>query len=346
MQGEKYMRRCLELASNGLGYVAPNPLVGCVIVHNDAIIGEGYHRSFGTPHAEINALNAVKDRSLLQDSTLYVNLEPCSHYGKTPPCCEVIIKSGIKHVVLANQDPNKKVNGNGIKKMRDAGIDVQEGLLSEEAMQLNRRFHTFHTKNRPYIILKWAQTSDGFIDQDRADNSGTGSQISSEESLLLVHKWRSEEQAIMVGKNTVLQDNPLLTTRMYAGQNPLRIVTDKRLELDSNLHVFNNDAATLVLNAVKDAKEAHAELIAMDFTNFHSAFNAVMYQRNVQSVFVEGGSKLLQSFIDNRNWDEARIFTSRKKFGKGVSAPQFNRTPHESFDLGSDTLDITFNRDQ
>lgn len=336
------MNRCLELASNGLGYVAPNPLVGCVIVHEDKIIGEGYHRAFGTPHAEIHALESISDKSLLPDSILYVNLEPCSHYGKTPPCSDMIIQSGIRQVVIANQDPNEKVNGRGINKLKEAGIKVRLGLLENEAKFLNRRFYIFHSLKRPYIILKWAQTADGYIDRKREETATGGAVISGKESRQLVHKWRSEEQSIMVGTNTVQLDNPELTTRLYNGKNPIRIVIDRKLSLDSQMKVFNDSAATLVLNESKSAQNASLEYIAINFDDFAGDFCSLLYERNIQSVFVEGGSKLLDYFIQNDLWDEVRIFTSRMKFGDGVNAPEFKQTANESLEMGNDFLEIMF----
>ncbi len=343
MQEEKFMQRCLELASNGLGYVAPNPLVGCVIVHNDEIIGEGYHRSFGTPHAEVHALESVVDKSLLSESTLYVNLEPCSHFGKTPPCSERIVNSGIKRVVIANQDPNEKVNGRGISRLKDAGIDVQIGLMKEEASFLNRRFNTFHRYKRPYIVLKWAKSSDGFIDKVRTKDSQGAAKVSGEKSFQLVHKWRSEEQAIMVGKNTVQMDNPSLTTRFYEGANPMRIVVDNHLELDLGYKVFNEEAKSIILNSKESKEENGFQFVSINFDAFFEQFSKVFFEMNVQSVLIEGGRFLLQSFIDQNLWDEARVFIAKKNFADGVAAPQLKMTSNEHYLIGDDTLEITFN---
>lgn len=320
-----YMRRCLELAVNGAGYVAPNPLVGAVIVHDEKVIGEGYHQRYGEKHAEANAIDSVQDKSLLSQSTIYVSLEPCSHQGKQPPCCDLIIRHGIPKVAVATEDPNSLVFGRGIKRLRDAGVDVQIGLLKDEAQEQNRRFFTVQIKKRPYVILKWAQSFDGFIDKKRDSNippvwlTGTLGQ-------LLVHRWRTEEPAIMVGANTVIRDNPQLTSRRWIGKNPLRVVFDRKLSLAKNASIFNNKASTLVLTYAEKF-EAGDYLPSVEIQPIDSAEGVEeqvlreLYKRNIQSILVEGGSHLLSQFITKGLWDEARIFTANKELREGLKAP-------------------------
>ena len=322
------MQRCLQIAANALGNIAPNPMVGCVIVHQGKIIGEGFHANYGEAHAEVNAINSVKDKSFLPESTLYVSLEPCAHHGKTPPCSDLIIKSGIKKVVIASIDTNALVSGKGIEKLKTAGVEVVAGVLEKEARELNKRFFTFHEKQRPYIILKWAQTADGFIDSKRKNNNEQPLQISSENSKLLLHKWRSEEEAIMVGTNTARLDNPQLNVRLVNGTNPIRIVLDKNLELSQNLNLFDDLQSTFVFNSVKNEKINNLEFISIDFLNdvLKQVIN-ILHERQIQSLIVEGGSKLLQSFISANLWDEARVFISETFIGDGVAAPKLNAQP-------------------
>jgi diaminohydroxyphosphoribosylaminopyrimidine deaminase/5-amino-6-(5-phosphoribosylamino)uracil reductase len=310
---EKYIKRCIEIAKNGLGSTRPNPMVGSVIVHNNSIVGEGFTSPFGGNHAEVNAINAVADKDILKASTLYVTLEPCSHFGKTPPCSDLIIKYGIPHVVVGTVDDNSLVAGKGIEKLRNAGCQVTVGVLEKECKEHHKRFFTFHNKKRPYIILKWAETQDGFIaPETKKDQKPVW--ISNEYSRQLTHKWRAEEQAILVGTNTVLHDNPNLTVRDWTGQNPTRIVIDKDLRLPKHLSVFNSDAQTIIISK-KD----------MDFSN-HLAKNIcdILYKNHINSVIVEGGKRLLQTFIDENLWDEARIFTGNCLFKKGIEAPKLN----------------------
>lgn len=336
---KKYMQRCLQLAANGLGNVAPNPMVGCVIVHNQNIIGEGYHANFGEAHAEVNAINSVKDKSLLNDAMLYVSLEPCSHHGKTPPCSDLIIESGIKKVVIACSDTNPLVAGKGIEKLKRAGVEVTSGILENEARELNKRFFTFHEQQRPYIILKWAQTSDGFIDRKRKDKNEPELQISNEHSKRLLHKWRSEEQAIMVGTNTARLDNPQLNVRLVSGNNPLRIVLDENLLLAESLNLFDGLHATLVFTSKKKNAKNNTEYVTIDFEkNVLQQVMTVLFQKQIQSVMVEGGSKLLQSFIDANLWDEARVFISEMLIGDGVAAPRLNTEPANIDTIESDKL--------
>ena len=336
---EKYMQRCLQLAANGLGNVVPNPMVGCVIVHDDKIIGEGFHANYGEAHAEVNAINSVKDKALLKDATLYVSLEPCSHFGKTPPCSDLIIESGIKKVVIACNDTNPLVAGKGIEKLKRAGVEVISGVLEKEARELNKRFFIFHEHKRPYIILKWAQTADGFIDRKRRDESEPALQISNEHSKRLLHKWRSEEQAIMVGTNTARLDNPRLDVRLVTGENPLRIVLDKNAELSESLNLFDGLQSTLVFTSKRKAAQANVEFNTIDFEKniLQQVMNA-LYDNQIQSVIVEGGSKLLQNFIDENLWDEARVFISKAFIGDGVAAPKLNAEPMSIDTIESDKL--------
>ena len=320
---EKYIARCIQLAKNGLCNAAPNPMVGAVIVHQDTIIGEGYHIRCGEAHAEVNAIRSVKDESLLKDSTIYVSLEPCSHYGKTPPCADLIINKGIPRVVVGCQDPFSLVAGRGIQKMRDAGIDVKVGVLEEECRQLIRRFVTFNTLKRPFITLKWAESADGFIDLHRT--GGHPYIFSSPLSSMLVHKRRAEHSAILVGRRTALLDNPSLTTRSWYGKNPVRMVIDKNLTLPTHLALFDGSTRTLVFTQREDAPSLpNVEYIRLDFNiDILPQIMEVLYREKLQTLMVEGGSILLQSFIDANCWDEAFIEQSDVHLSKGVEAPTF-----------------------
>ena len=310
------MQRALELAHLGLGNVSPNPLVGCVIVHDRKIIGEGYHKKYGEIHAEVNAINSVSDQKLLAESTAFVSLEPCAHFGKTPPCSELLIEKGIKKVVIACEDPFAEVDGKGIKQLRAAGLEVEVGLLKKDAIELNKRFFTFHQKKRPYIILKWAQTEDGFIARKNYDSKW----ISNQYSRQLVHKWRTEEDAILVGKNTALHDNPSLTAREWSGKNPLRILLDSNLEILNDFHLFNDDAKTLIFNSEKDENIGSNQWVKADLDA--SSIKKKLHELNIQSVIVEGGSQVLNSFIKENCWDEARVFTSSQTFEQGIESPK------------------------
>jgi diaminohydroxyphosphoribosylaminopyrimidine deaminase/5-amino-6-(5-phosphoribosylamino)uracil reductase len=333
------MQRCLQLAANGFGNVAPNPMVGCVIVYDHKIIGEGYHANYGEAHAEVNAINSVKDKSLLKDATLYVSLEPCSHHGKTPPCSDLIIESGIKKVVVASGDTNPLVAGKGIEKLKRAGVEVISGVLETEARELNKRFFAFHEQKRPYIILKWAQTADGYIDRKRADNTEPALQISNEQSKRLLHKWRSEEQAIMVGRSTARLDNPRLDVRLVSGKNPLRIVLDKNAELAESLNLFNSSQQTIVFTSKKTEAKNNLEFVVIDFEkNVLQQMMSVLFYKQIQSVIAEGGTKLLQSFIDQDLWDEARVIISEAFIGDGVEAPQLNAEPMSVENISNDKL--------
>lgn len=318
---EKYISRCLQLARNGLQNTPPNPMVGAVIVHDDRIIGEGYHIRCGEAHAEVNAIRSVRDEHLLRESTLYVSLEPCSHYGKTPPCADLIIEKKIPRVVVGCQDPFPLVAGRGIEKLRQAGVEVKVGVLEEECQHLIRRFITFNTLHRPYITLKWAESADGFIDLCRTE--GKPVVLSSPLTAMLVHKRRAEHDAILVGRRTALLDNPSLTTRHWYGKNPLRLVIDKDLTLSPHLHLFDGEAPTLVFTQKDEAPQLpNTNFVRLDFScDIIPQMMKVLYQRKSQSLLVEGGSALLQSFIDSGTWDEAFVERSPLRLGDGVPAP-------------------------
>ncbi|MCL2651097.1 MAG: bifunctional diaminohydroxyphosphoribosylaminopyrimidine deaminase/5-amino-6-(5-phosphoribosylamino)uracil reductase RibD [Candidatus Azobacteroides sp.] len=320
---EKYMHRCIQLAQNGKGFVAPNPMVGAVIVHNDIIIGEGFHRQYGEAHAEVNAVACVKDQSLLEQSTMYVNLEPCSHYGKTPPCTGLIIDKKIPEVVIGCIDPFPEVSGRGIRILQEAGVEVTINVLKEECERLNRRFFTFVQKKRPYIILKWAQSADGFIDKKR--NFGDGEKpvrLSNDFTQLYTHKTRAEESAILVGFNTALLDNPALTTRSWNGKNPLRIVLDKDLNIPANFNLLDGNIPTLIYTRKKKEPEKNITYREIEFNkNILPQIMADLYNRNIQSLIVEGGSMLLNSFIQSNLWDEAKVETTSILLNSGVPAP-------------------------
>jgi diaminohydroxyphosphoribosylaminopyrimidine deaminase / 5-amino-6-(5-phosphoribosylamino)uracil reductase len=340
MNDELYIKRCLEMAEKGLGLTVPNPMVGCVIVHQGKIIGEGYHHKYGGPHAEVNAINSVKNKELLKFSTLYVNLEPCSHFGKTPPCADLIIKMKIPEVVIGTEDINDIVKGKGIKKLKDAGIKVKKDVLQSSCLELNKRFFTFHQKKRPYIILKWAMTRDGFIDMERKNGEIPRIKWITDEKLRpLVHKWRSEEQAIMAGTNTVLLDNPQLNTRFWSGKDPVRIILDQNLRLPSSLHVFDGTVRTIVFTGKKKNNDSNAEYVNIDFSkDIISQICHELFCRNILSVIIEGGTQLLQTFIDSGTWDEARVFTGSIRFGKGVKAPKLSAAPDEQIAFDNDIL--------
>jgi diaminohydroxyphosphoribosylaminopyrimidine deaminase / 5-amino-6-(5-phosphoribosylamino)uracil reductase len=320
---EKFMQRCLDLALAGEGSVAPNPMVGCVIVHENKIIGEGFHREFGGPHAEVFAVNAVRNKELLAGSTLYVSLEPCSHYGKTPPCTELIIGSHIPRVVIGMSDPFHLVAGRGIERMKNAGIHILTGILEKECRQINRRFLTFHLKKRPYIILKWAQTMDGFIDAARQD-AGTDhpGRISGSLAHLLVHRQRTLEDAVLVGTRTAVNDNPELTAREWSGKNPVRIVIDRKLKLPGSLKLMDQKHKTIVFNELISELKENISLEKIDFEgDVLIQLLDVLFSLNIQSLVVEGGAFTLQAFIDRKIWDEAHIYTGHKWFFNGLKSP-------------------------
>jgi len=333
---ESYMRRALELATNGAGNVSPNPLVGCVVVHEGRIIGEGWHQKYGQAHAEVNAIADVADKELLKRSTLYVNLEPCSHMGKTPPCADLIIRYGIPTVVIANHDSNPLVGGNGIRKLRQAGVTVVADVLSAPGYELNKRFFTYMEKKRPRIILKWAETSDGFIARKNNDSKW----ISDEYSRQLVHKWRAEEDAVLVASGTAWYDNPTLNVRDWSGRNPLRVVIDRYLKLGSNQHLFDGTQRTICYNLVKDDELENLLYVRLEEQDILQSVVADLYRENIQSVIVEGGAQLLTSFIENNLWDEARIFVSPKQFEGGIAAPKITGVLKEEKKLHGDWLRV------
>ena len=309
---EFYIKRCLQIANNGLGSTRPNPMVGSVIVLNNKIIGEGFTSAYGGNHAEVNAINSVANKEILKEATIYVTLEPCSHFGKTPPCSDLIIKHQIPNVVIGCVDDNLKVAGKGIKKLMENGCNVTVGVLEKECKQHHKRFFTFHNKKRPYIILKWAETKDGFI-APKTKNEQKPVWITNSYSRQLVHKWRAEEQAILVGTNTVSHDNPSLTTRDWVGQNPVRIIIDRDEKLSKSFAVFNHESQHLIIskNNINFSKNVAAQICD------------ILFQNDINSVIIEGGSKTLQTFIDENLWDEARVFYGNIAFKKGIKAPVF-----------------------
>lgn len=342
MQETKYMRRCFELAQKGLGNVAPNPMVGAVIVHNGEIIGEGYHMQWGGPHAEVNAIASVTDQSLLKKSTIYVSLEPCSHYGKTPPCAKLIIEKGIPGVVIANVDPFPEVSGRGIRMLQEAGIKVRSGLLEEEGWLLNKRFFTFHEQKRPFVILKWAQSEDGFMDQERA-NGEQAYHFSNEETSKICHQLRANESAILVGTNTALLDNPSLTVRHVAGKNPTRILIDKDLRIPQSFNIYNGEAPTLIFTEKeKKSVEGNITYVTSDFKDGKLPIKDILeelYSRKLQSVIVEGGRSILQSFIEENLWDEMHIETVEDLYLRnGVPAPHQSGTLFETVGSGKNIV--------
>ncbi|WP_313790241.1 bifunctional diaminohydroxyphosphoribosylaminopyrimidine deaminase/5-amino-6-(5-phosphoribosylamino)uracil reductase RibD [Muricauda sp. TY007] len=345
---QKYILRCIELGKKGLGTTAPNPMVGCVIVHNKKIIGEGFTDPYGGPHAEVNAINSVKDKGLLKESLLYVTLEPCSHYGKTPPCADLIAKHQLKEVFIGLQDPHDKVAGKGIKKLKDAGCKVTIGVLEDECRKHHKRFLTFQEKKRPYIILKWAESDDGFLAPQPflRKNNPEPFWITNPYSKQLVHQWRSQEQAILVGTKTVLEDNPKLTTRNWAGKNPIRVVLDKGLKIDASYHVLDTSVQTIILTEIEDALK-YIEGVAYVVIDFSKPLAIqicdVLLQHNITSVIVEGGAKMLQTFIDENLWDEARVFKGSVCFGNGLPAPKLQGTLHHQEKILTDTLSFYTN---
>tara|TARA_Y100001958_G_C21238149_1_gene565052 strand:+ start:1000 stop:2034 length:1035 start_codon:yes stop_codon:yes gene_type:complete len=318
------MNKCIALAKQGLGNTYPNPLVGSVVVYKGEVIGSGWHQKSGEAHAEVHSIRHVSDRSMLADSTLYVNLEPCSHYGKTPPCTDLIIQSGIRHVVIGMKDPFEKVNGRGIQKLRDAGVRVDVGIEAAACRELNKRFITTIEKQRPYIILKWAETLDRFL-APKTKTTNNPVWISNLLSRTLAHQWRAEEQSILIGKQTALDDNPALTSRLHKGPSPIRLLIDPKEEVDRKAKVFNPDQKVIVFTANKSRTEAHIEYVAIDFSaNGLQQILSTLFQKGIQSMLVEGGSITLQHFIDSGLWDEARVITGREKFVEGITAPNIS----------------------
>ncbi len=340
------MLRCIQLAKNGLGTTYPNPLVGNVIVYENKIIGEGWHYKAGQPHAEVNAINSVENKQLLKKATIYVSLEPCSHFGKTPPCADLIVASGIKKVVVGSLDPNPKVSGRGIKKLMEAGCKVNIGVLDNECDELNKRFFTFHQKKRPYIFLKWAETSDGFISpKNEARKETKPVWITNEFSRQLAHKMRAEEQTILVGTNTVLQDNPSLTVRDWAGANPVRIVIDRELKISKDFSVFDTNSKTIIFNEKEQNTIGNLDFEKINFSEeIPQQICDALYRKNIQSTIIEGGAKTLQSFIYENLWDEAFVFNGNISFGEGIKAPNFKGAFMCEEILKGDTLRIFKNQ--
>jgi diaminohydroxyphosphoribosylaminopyrimidine deaminase/5-amino-6-(5-phosphoribosylamino)uracil reductase len=324
----KYMKRCLQLASYGGGQVSPNPMVGAVLVCEDKIIGEGYHQKYGKAHAEPNAINSVTDKDLLKKSTLYVNLEPCSHYGKTPPCANLIVECGVPRVVVGSLDPNPKVAGRGVEILKNAGIEVATGVMEAECRELNRRFFIFQTEKRPYITLKWAQTQDGFIDRVRKDASEKPLLISNAGMQILTHKIRSENQSILVSTNTAVMDNPSLNVRFWSGKNPIRLLIDRTGRIPEGHNVKNGQIDTIIFTGKKMEDSLNLRYMQVDFSeNSLGNIISAIYNENIHSVLVEGGAQLLNSFIKKGYWDEAHVEVSPVRIGQGVQAPALNRQP-------------------
>jgi len=324
----KYMSRCLQLAQFGVGHVAPNPMVGALLVYDDKIIGEGFHVRYGDSHAEPNAINSVQNKDLLRKSTLYVNLEPCSHYGKTPPCADLIVQSGIPKVVIGTLDPNPKVAGRGVEILKNVGIEVEVGVLEEECNELNKRFFIYHEKKRPYVLLKWAQTMDGFLDKKRTSSIEPPLIISNEITKLFTHKMRSENQAILVGANTVLLDNPSLTVRNWSGRSPIRVAIDRLGRMPTDYNLLDGKISTIVFSEKYHTNEHNLEFVKISFDE-HLLENVLksLYERNIHSVLVEGGASILNSFIQFGFWDEANVEIAPIKIGDGVKAPILNSLP-------------------
>jgi len=335
MTHETFMNRALELAEKASGNTSPNPLVGAVITLNNQIIGEGFHQEHGGPHAEVNAVNSVKDKSVLKNASIYVTLEPCSHYGKTPPCAELLVKHKFKEVIICNTDPNPEVAGNGIKLLEKSGIKVTQNVLSEKGEWLNRRFFTSHRKKRPYIILKWAQNQNGFMDSDRKDYTEKINWITSKELKILTHTWRAQEDAILVGVNTVLNDSPNLTTRHAAGSNPLRVVIDLNNRIPSDHAFLKQGVNTIIFSSEKKIGSSNTEYVHVTKKDeLHEFILKELHFRKVNSLIVEGGSFTLKSFIESGLWDEARVLSAENSWESGLRAPALSGTEVESFKLG------------
>lgn len=339
----KYISRCIEIARNGLGNAAPNPSVGAVIVHKGNIIGEGFTSSYGGAHAEVNAINAVHDKELLKEATIYVTLEPCSHHGKTPPCADLILTKKIPKVVIGIQDPHKKVSGKGIEKLRAGGCTVEVGVLEKECRELHKRFITYHEQQRPYIILKWAETMDGFIAPLKKERTWEPSPvwITDTPARQLVHQWRSEEQAILVGTKTVLEDNPKLDARLWKGRHPIRIILDKDLRIAGDHHVMDGSIRTLVLTGVTTASRyiAGIDYGTLDFSKeIAQQICQILYDKQVTSVLIEGGGQTLQTFINAHLWDEARVFIGNRNFYNGLKAPELTGSVLDCKKVGPDIL--------
>ncbi|MRN00164.1 bifunctional diaminohydroxyphosphoribosylaminopyrimidine deaminase/5-amino-6-(5-phosphoribosylamino)uracil reductase RibD [Riemerella anatipestifer] len=336
MSHEKYISRCIALAEKARGNTYPNPLVGAVIVHNGIIIGEGYHHKVGEPHAEINAINSVENKELLKESTIYVSLEPCSHFGRTPPCAAKITEIGFKKVVIGSADSNEKVGGKGKAMIEEAGIEVVDKVLEERCRWLNKRFFTFHEKKRPYIILKWAESNDGFIDQNFASTPISNALVSQ-----YVHKMRAEEHAILIGTQTALNDNPTLDVRHLDGRNPIRVLIDLELKVPQSFNIFNTNASTIIFNLHKNDEQNHLKWIKIDRENFLEELMYHLYEQQIQSIIIEGGSKMLNTFIEAQLWDEAVVIkASNLTLNNGTKAPVFNEKPYRQKQMRDNVLNF------
>jgi diaminohydroxyphosphoribosylaminopyrimidine deaminase/5-amino-6-(5-phosphoribosylamino)uracil reductase len=348
MTDEFYIKRCLELAELGLGHVSPNPMVGCVIVLNDEIIAEGYHKAYGEAHAEPNAINVALQKfgteaiEILKRATVYVSLEPCAHYGKTPPCADLLVKHQVKKVVIGHTDPFAGVNGKGILKLKEAGIEVITDVLKEECYNLNKRFFTRVIKQRPYIILKWAETQNGYFGSLENKQQWITGTLAKK----MAHKWRTEEDAILIGKQTALIDNPNLTSRDWPGKNPIRLVIDKNLDIPTDFNIYDTEAKTFIFNEVKTDVEGNIHYIQMEDMNFYLpqkiAFQ--LYLMDIQSVIIEGGANILNQFINANLWDEARVFKASQSWDNGIAAPKINGEITAQTTLNDDLLTIYSNQ--
>ena len=340
------MQRCLQIAKNGIGFTCPNPSVGAVIVLNDSIIGEGFTSVYGENHAEVNAINSVDNKALLKEATIYVTLEPCAHFGKTPPCADLIVKHQFKKVVIGCVDANHLVAGKGIERLQSAGIEVVTSVLESECKKHHKRFFTVQHKKRPFIILKWAETKNGFV-SPISKKTKNPVWISNQYSQQLVHKWRSEEHAILVGTNTVIADNPKLNVRSWTGNNPIRIVLDKNLRIPKNANIFDGSAQTIVITERgKEKQETRENLIfeSIDFSkNIAKQICDVLFKHQIQSVIIEGGTQTLQTFIDADLWDEARVFIGQNEFENGVKAPIISGASVSENNIKGDVLKIIQN---
>lgn len=339
-----YLRRCLELAGRAEGFTSPNPMVGAVVVHNGLIIGEGFHLSAGTPHAEVHAINAVRNKSLLPASTIYVSLEPCSHHGRTPPCADLIISSGIRRVVIGTTDTSEKVAGRGIARLREAGIEVVTGVLEEECRRINRRFFTWHEKKRPYVILKWARSADGFIDLERKPGDPAEPHwITGSTERILVHRWRAAEDAILAGGGTVRADNPGLDIRLWTGKNPLRVIVSRSGNMDPASKVFDGSVGTVLFTFNEKISLPGIRVIQLRGNrSFIEEVTDTLYEMGIQSLFVEGGAFIMSHFAESGMWDEARRFTGRMIFGGGIPDPFPEMPPQESLKFEKSILEIMY----
>lgn len=336
MDHETYMRRCIQLALQAKGSTFPNPVVGSVIVHHGKIIGEGFHHTAGGPHAEINAICSVENPQVLKDSTIYVSLEPCAHFGRTPPCANKIVEIGFKKVVIGTLDIHEKVDGRGKKIIEDAGIEVISGILEKECRELNKRFFTYHRKKRPYIILKWAQSSDGLLDKDHRPY-----QIGNSLTRQFVHELRREEHAILVGTRTARNDNPALTTREVKGRNPVRILIDLVLKIPKNFKIYNNEAPTIIFNSIRNGNYKNTKYVKISRENFLEVLLQKLYEEQIQSVVVEGGSFTLQQFIHSDLWDEAIIIKNPQlRLASGTQAPILNFKPYKTQNFRNNSIEF------